>query len=92
MEEEDDEPTVHWLVGRCRLTQCEPKLKPPGTKSLKLKCNILLSSFAFKNYLCRYNKAIEQEDDETAGIFVIIKLDAELEAVFNVGRCMLSHS
>jgi len=26
----------------------KPKLKPPGTKRLKLKCHILLSKFAFK--------------------------------------------
>ena len=32
----------------------KPKLKPPGSKRLKLKCDVLLSSFAFKITLCRY--------------------------------------
>jgi hypothetical protein len=34
-----------------------PKLKPPGTKRLKLKCNTLLSTFAFKFNLRRFNQA-----------------------------------
>jgi len=33
-------------------------LKPPGTKHLKLKCDELLSSFAFKFKLRRYNMAM----------------------------------
>jgi hypothetical protein len=41
----------------------KPKLKPPGTKRLKLKCDILLSSFAFKFNLRRY---IEAEEKLTA--------------------------
>ena len=32
----------------------KPKLKPPGTKCLKLECDILLSTSAFKFNLCRY--------------------------------------
>ena len=32
----------------------KPKLKPPGTKRLKLKCDILLSTSAFKFNLRRY--------------------------------------
>jgi len=32
----------------------KPMLKPPGTKHLKLKCDILLSTFAFKSNLRRY--------------------------------------
>ena len=32
----------------------KPKLKPPGTKRLKLKCDILLSTSAFKFRLRRY--------------------------------------
>ena len=31
-----------------------PKLKPPGTKRLILKCDIMLSTFAFKFKLRRY--------------------------------------
>jgi len=34
------------------------KLKPPGTKRLKLKCHVLLSSFAFKFNLRRYIVAL----------------------------------
>ena len=37
-----------------------PKLKPPGTKRLKLKCDILLSSSGFKINLRRYNEAINR--------------------------------
>ena len=33
----------------------KPTLKPPGTKHLKLKCEILLSTSAFKFNLRRYN-------------------------------------
>jgi len=32
-----------------------PTLKPPGTKHLKLKCDVLLSAFAFNLDLRRYN-------------------------------------
>jgi len=31
----------------------KPKLKPPGTKRLKLKCDIPLSTFALNFNLCR---------------------------------------
>ena len=34
----------------------KPKLKPPGTKCLKLKCDIPLSTSAFKFNLRRYIK------------------------------------
>ena len=34
----------------------KPKLKPPGTKRLKLKCDVLLSTSAFKFNLRRYTK------------------------------------
>jgi len=33
----------------------KPKLEPPGTKRLKLKCDILLSTSAFKFNLRRYS-------------------------------------
>jgi hypothetical protein len=35
----------------------KPTLKPPGTKHLKLKCDILLPNFAFKINLRRYTPA-----------------------------------
>jgi hypothetical protein len=46
----------------------KPMFKPPGTKLLKLKCDILLSSFAFKFNLRRYtlraaNAALEDRTD-----------------------------
>jgi len=34
----------------------KPKLKPPTTKRLKLKCDLLLSTAAFKYNLRRYNE------------------------------------
>ena len=36
----------------------KPKLKPPGTERLRLKCDILLSSSAFKSDLRRYISAV----------------------------------
>jgi len=33
----------------------KPKLKLPGSKQLKLKCNVLLSNRAFEFYLRRYS-------------------------------------
>jgi hypothetical protein len=36
----------------------KPKLKPPGTKHLRLKCDEVLSSFAFNFNLRRYTKAV----------------------------------
>jgi hypothetical protein len=35
----------------------QPKLKPPGTERLKLKCDILPPTFAFKFNLRRYTTA-----------------------------------
>ena len=36
----------------------KPKLKPPGNKRLKLNCDVLLSTYAFKFNLRRYNKTL----------------------------------
>jgi len=36
----------------------KPKLKPPGPKRLKLMCDILLSTFAFKFNLRRCSKVV----------------------------------
>jgi hypothetical protein len=47
-----------------KAVQVEPmksKLKPPGTKRLKLKCDTLLSSFAFKFNLRRYTKGVKYQ-------------------------------
>ena len=43
-----------WAV---QIDPIKPMLKPPGTKRLKLNCDVLLSTFAFKLYLRRYIQA-----------------------------------
>jgi len=40
----------------------KPELKPPGTKLLKLKCDILLSTSAFKFNLRRYMAAWRHQE------------------------------
>ena len=45
---------VPGYLGRAVLDPIKPTLKPPGTKHLKLKCEILLSTSAFKFNLRRY--------------------------------------
>jgi hypothetical protein len=42
----------------------KPKLKPPGTKRLKLNCDEPLSSFAFKFNLRRYTVVGQVNEDE----------------------------
>ena len=55
----------------------KPKLKPPGTKRLKLKCDILLSTSAFKFDLRSYTKGVDAPIASTlaavgcAGFYVI---------------------
>ena len=51
-------------VGRCRLTLSKPKLKPPGTKRLKVNCDVLLSTSAFKFNLRRYKEEMLEADQE----------------------------
>jgi hypothetical protein len=49
-------------VRRGRAVQVDPikpKLKPPGTERLKLKCDILLSTLAFKIKLRRYTAGLD---------------------------------
>jgi hypothetical protein len=65
---------VHAAVqGRAvQVDPMKPNLKPPGRKHLKLKCNILLSTSAFKFNLRRHNKEyqnaqlVEKIERETA--------------------------
>ena len=61
----------------------KPMLKPPGTKHLKLKCDILLSSLAFNFNLRRYIKDVCD-----------ITLDMQATAFVgaSVGRCRLTLS
>ena len=42
------------MVGGCRLTLSNPKLKPPRTKRLKLRCDMRLSNVAFEFNWRRY--------------------------------------
>ena len=42
-----------------QLDPIKPKLKPPGTRRLTLKCDILLSNYTFKSNLRCYNKGVE---------------------------------
>jgi len=55
----------------------KPKLKPPGVKHLKLICDVLLSSSAFKLNLRRYTKEyavrfrFPSAEDDQPGIAVL---------------------
>ena len=44
----------------------KPKLKPPGTKRLKLQCDIMLSTSAFKFNLRLYTEAPDADFDFSA--------------------------
>jgi len=57
-----------------------PKLKPPGTTRLKLRCDMLLSTSAFKSNLRRYTKALT------------VRKAAPREHIVKVGRCRLTLS
>jgi len=46
---------LRMLRGAAQLNPMKPKLKPPETKPLKLKCDILLSTSAFTFNLRRYS-------------------------------------
>jgi hypothetical protein len=59
-----------------------PTLKPPGTKRLNVHHDILLSTFAFKLNMRRYNEADWEEDEEEY-------LQRNLPTV---GRCRLTLS
>jgi hypothetical protein len=63
----------------------KPKLNPPGTKRLKLNCDTLLSSYAFKVDLRRY---IEESGDATRVDLKACKAKATAEV--QVGRCWLT--
>ena len=43
----------------------KPMLKPTGTERLKLECDMLLSTFAFKFNLRRYTEVVQGEELET---------------------------
>ena len=47
------------LVGAVQIDPMKPELRPPGAKCLQLRCDILLSSSAFKFGLRRYHLVAE---------------------------------
>ena len=46
----------------------KPKLKPPGTKRLKLKCDTMVSTAAFKFNLRRYTLAVSLQAEYEAEV------------------------
>ena len=56
----------------------KPKLKPPGTKRLKVKIDILLSTSAFTFNWCRYNQEVLHVLDNE-----IPRLSANIDAIIN---------
>jgi hypothetical protein len=67
----------------------KPKLKPPGTKRLKLKCDMLLSTIGFKCNLRRYTWVAVCAGD---GLYVFDTRVWREIAYFQamVGRCRLT--
>ena len=61
----------------------KPKLKPPGTKRLKLNCDVLLSTSAFKFNLRRYIKLTADVADSSNAVKMF---------VIKVRRCRLTLS
>jgi len=51
------DPHTHGRAGQ--VDPIKPKLKPPGTKRLKLDCDVRLSTSAFKFILRRYIMAVK---------------------------------
>jgi len=51
--------TGTWRGGAVQVGPMKPKFKAPGTKRLKLKCDILLSNVALKFNMRRYSAAVE---------------------------------
>jgi hypothetical protein len=74
-----------WAV---QIDPIELKLKPPGSKLLKLRCDVLLSNFAFKFNLRRHS-TVEEADLVREGM-----LEPWLKTYFQdthpVGRCRLN--
>ena len=66
----------------------KPKLKPPETNRLKLKCDILLRTSAFKFNLRRYTMASEQSQTLFEAAFVQNEVDQA--ALVQAGRCRLT--
>jgi len=52
-DEAEEEDAEYPLAGPAHVHPMQPKLKPPGTQRLKLKCHKHLSTSAFKSNLRR---------------------------------------
>jgi len=63
-----------------------PNSKPPATKRLKLKCDVLLSTSAFKFNMRRYTMAVSDEAAAAEAAEEAAAAEAE------VGRCRLTLS
>ena len=62
-----DRPYARLLGRAVQVDPMKPKLKPPGTQRLTLKCDILLSNCAFKFNLRRYTKVgVEEHVKDTS--------------------------
>jgi len=62
------------MVRRCRLTLSTSCVAAPGTKRLKIKCDVPLSSSAFKLNLRRYTKAgIAARQGDIAGVESVLQ-------------------
>jgi hypothetical protein len=73
------------MAARGRAVQVDPmkpKMKPPGAKRLKLKCDILLSNIAFKFNLRRYSVA--------ADLGHHVACFGLASSMYMVGRCRLT--
>ena len=68
-----------------------PKLKPPGIKLLKLKCDTLPLNFAFKFNLRRNNQAVALDPEDVS--FITNKAAVNFEKQdYEAGRCRLTLS
>ena len=66
----------------------KPKLKPPGAKRLKLKCDVLRLCSAFGFSLRRYTK--EGVVDAAGETKAFKKVACSIVETFGVGRCRLT--
>ena len=77
----------------------KPKLKPPGTRRLKLKCDILLSTSGFNFNLRRYTAALKIIDfggggelTDRAKLHHRLLLQAGAGGVLSVSRLLIVYS
>ena len=81
---------VHASHGRAvQVNPVKPMLKPPGTKRLNLKCDIPLSTFAFKFYLRHYTKGFWSGKSQSEYFLRWRSISAESKA-FGAGCLLLA--